>query len=379
MGDSEFNKRERCEMKIQIKKENLLKATQIIQNIISTKNTLPILSNILIETYENKIKLIGTDLEIGIHYTIPAIIHESGAITIPAKRFTDIVKELPDTDVLLSTLKNNTISITTEHTYFKLLGLPKDDFPKTPQFPEQDILEIEQRMLKNMLIMTMFATSHDEARYILNGILFSIKNQTFRLIATDGRRLAFIERQVQAPKDLTKEVIVPNKAVGELNRILQEEGVIKIIFSENQLIFKTENIILITRLIEGEFPNYEQVIPKESAYKIKINTQRFLMGTRRAALLTHQDSQSIRIDLLKGKMVISKNTPEWGEAKDQIEVAYNGKEMSIGFNPHYLADALKNIHQEEIDFELDGPDKAGVIRTKDLENYVYLVLPMQLG
>lgn len=368
-------------MKVQIEKEYLLKATQVIQNIVSVKNSLPILTNMLIETQDNnKLRLTATDLEIGIHYTIPAEVYQSGAITVPAKKFSEIVKELPNTPILLSTLKNNTMSVSGENTYFKLLGLPKDDFPKIPQLAENDKLELEQATLKDMLVMTMFATSHDEVRYILNGVLFSIKNQTLRLVATDGRRLALIEKQVQAPKDFIHQAIVPNKAVQELNRILQEEGSVKVIFAENQLMFKTDEVVLITRVVEGEFPNYEQVIPKEAANKIKINTARFLMGAKRAALLTHQDSQSIRIDFLKDKMIISKNTPELGEVKDQVDVAYSGKELSIGFNPHYLADALKNISQEEIDFEVEGPDKAGVIRTQGAtEKYVYLVLPMQLG
>jgi DNA polymerase-3 subunit beta len=270
------------------------------------------------------------------------------------------------------------MSINSDDIYFKLLGLPKDDFPKIPQLTEDNMIEIDQAVLKNMLSMTMFATSRDEVRYILNGILFSIKGSTLRLVATDGRRLAMAEKQLQTHKSFTKQVIVPNKAATELNKILQEEGTVKIVLGENQAMFKVGNVVLITRLIEGEFPNYEQVIPQQMSYKVKVNTQRFLLGARRAALLTNQDSQSIRIDLLKDKMVISKNTPELGEVKDQIEINYSGKEMSIGFNPHYLTDALKNISQEEIDIEVESPDKAGVIRTTAPDKYVYLVLPMQL-
>jgi DNA polymerase-3 subunit beta len=367
-------------VKVKIEKEDLSKATQTIQNVVSLKNILPILTNILIEAEGKNVKLTATDLEMAICYTIPAEVYQSGAITVPAKKFSEMVKELPSAPTTLSTLKNNTMSINSENTFFKLLGLPKDDFPKIPQITESDKLEIEQQTLKDMLAMTVFATSHDEVRYILNGMLFVVKNQTLRLVATDGRRLAMIERQVQTTKDLHKHVIIPNKAVGELNRILQDEGNAKMVFTENQVMFRTDDVVLITRVIEGEYPNYEQVIPKEAANKIKVNTTRFLMGTRRAALMTHQDSQSIRIDLLKDKMIISKNSPDLGEVKDQVEVVYAGKEMSVGFNPHYLADALKNISQEEVNFEIEGPDKAGVIRTQGpADKYIYLVLPMQLS
>jgi len=366
-------------MKVKVDKNSLLKATQTIQNVVSAKNTLPILTNILIESDNNKVKLVATDLEMAMYCTIPAEVYQSGAITIPARKFTEMIKELPDAAVTLSTLKNNTMSITSDNVYFKLLGLPKDDFPKIPQLQEQNMIETEQQALKNMLVMTMFATSHDEVRYILNGVLFSVKNQILRLVATDGRRLALVEKTTQTPKELSKNAIVPNKAAQELSRMLQESGTVKIMFGENQLMFKSNDVVLITRLIEGEFPNYEQVIPKETSNKVKINTQRFLMGTKRAALLTQQDSQSIRIDLLKDKMVISKNTPELGEVKDQVDIVYNGKEMSVGFNPHYLTDALKNVFQEDIELEIDGPDKAGVIRTHGPDKYIYLVLPMQLS
>ncbi|OIO80782.1 MAG: DNA polymerase III subunit beta [Candidatus Omnitrophica bacterium CG12_big_fil_rev_8_21_14_0_65_43_15] len=366
-------------MKVKTEKQALLKAAQIIQNVVSVKGTLPILSNILVEAEGDKIKLTATDLEMGMYYSVPAEVMQPGALTVPARKFNEIIKELPDGSVLLSTLKNNTMSINSESVYFKLLGLPKEDFPKIPQPKEENSIELDQETLKNMLNMTMFAASRDEVRYILNGVLFSLKGSILRLVATDGRRLALAEKQIKTGREFTRSAIVPNKAAQELGRILQEEGTVKIIFADNQLIFKAQDAVLITRQIEGEFPNYEQVIPKETANKIKVDTQRLLTGARRAALLTHQDSQSIRMDLLKDKIVISKNTPELGEVKDQIDVSYKGKEMSIGFNPHYLVEALKNISQQEIDMEIDAPDKAGVIRTQLPEKYIYMVLPMQLG
>lgn len=366
-------------MKVKVEKQDILKATQAIQNIVTVKSTLPVLSNILIEAENNKIKLTATDLEIGMVYLIPAEVYQSGALTVPARKFNEIIKELPDAAVNIATLKNNTMSITSEGVYFKLLGLPKEEFPKVPQPQDENTFELEQESLKNMLVMTMFATSHDEVRYILNGVLFSLKGKTLRLVATDGRRLALAEKQITTQKEFTQHAIVPNKAVQELNRILGEEGTVKITFGENQMMFKAQDAVLVTRLIEGEFPNYEQVIPKESQNKVKVSTSRFLAGTKRAALLTSQDSQSIRIDLLKDKMIISKNTPELGEVKDQIDVNYKGKEMSVGFNPHYLAEALKNISQEEIDIEVEASDKAAVLRTLLPEKYVYLILPMQLS
>ncbi len=365
-------------MKISVEKDVLLKGLQATQGVITTRSALPILSNVLLETQTDTLSLTATDLEIGLHCKVPVSVHEPGSITVPAKKLNEIIKELPSSVVTLTAMKNNTMSINCEKAFFKLFGLPKEEFPKLPTFNEEDSLIIDQSLLKKMLSMTSPAISHDEARYVLNGILFVIKPNLLRLVATDGRRLALTEQQIDTPKIAQKQVIIPGKAITELNRALQTEGAVKIVVGENQAMFKLDNTTIITRLIEGEFPNYEQVIPKQAANKIKINTQRFLMGTRRIGLLTHQDSQSIRIDLLKDRMVISKNSPEIGEGKDEIEIAnHSGRELSIGFNPNYLLDALKTIEQDEIDFELNGADKAGIIKTG--EKYLYLVLPMQLA
>jgi len=365
-------------MKLSVEKDVLLKGIQTVQGVITTKATLPILSNILLEAYSDKLTLIATDLEIGISCVIPANVHEQGAITIPAKKFIEIIKELPDAVVALTAMKNNTVSINCEKAFFKLFGLPKDEFPKLPSFNEEDPVTLNQSALKDMLTKTSFAVSHDEARYVLNGILFSINGNNIKLVATDGRRLALIEKQLPAEKVKGEQVIIPIKAVTELNKTLQMEGVVNIIINDSQAMFKIDNTIIITRLIEGDFPNYSQVIPKESANKIKVDTKRFLTSTRRIGLLTNQDSQSIRLDLLKDKMVISKNSPEVGEGKDEIDVVSQAQnELSIGFNPNYLLDALKTIGENEVDLELNGPDKAGVIKTQD--SYVYVVLPMQLA
>jgi len=365
-------------MKLSVEKSVLLQGIQTVQGVISSRATLPILSNILVEAYSDRLTLIATDLEIGISCVIPASIHEQGAITIPAKKFIEIIKELPEAMVSLTAMKNNTVSINCEKAFFKLFGLPKEEFPKLPSFNEEDPITLNQGILKNMLTKTAFAVSHDEARYVLNGILFMVKSNSIRLVATDGRRLAMIEKELPGDKIQDKQVIIPAKAVMELNKTLQTSGEVNIIISDSQAMFKLNNTIIITRLIEGEFPNYAQVIPKDSASKVKVNTKEFLTSTRRIGLLTNQDSQSIRIDLLKDKIVISKNSPEVGEGKDEIGVANEARnELSIGFNPNYLLDALKTIGEEEIDFELNGPDKAGVIKTGD--SYVYIVLPMQLA
>lgn len=366
-------------MEVKLNKEVFQKGIQTVQNAVSQKGGLPILFNILFETLKNnKIKLIATDLEIGIISIIEGEIQEEGAISIPAKKISDIVKELPNEKISLSAKKNNQITIKCEKSTFKMMGLPKDEFPKVPELVDQDILILPQKLLKTMLNMTSFAISKDETRYILSGILFVATENRLRLVATDGRRLATVEKEAPKPGGLSKRVIVPAKAVSELLRILKEDGEVKISFSENQLSFELDDTLLITRLIEGEYPNYEQVIPKPTQEKLRLNKDRFYAAVKRASLFITPDSQSIKLDVLKNKLIISKGAQDGSESREEVDCNYNGEEMTVGFNPNYLMDALKNIDEEEIGFELTSPDKPGAIRA-DGNNYIYIILPMQLG
>jgi len=364
-------------MEIKILKTDLIKTIQTVQNIISTRSNLPILANILIEAGNNNLTLTTTDLDIGIISTTTSEIEEEGALSVPAKRFNEIIKELPEEEVLISTMKNNSMVIKSGKCFFKILGLPKEEFPKLPEFINKPQLTMEQSVLKNMLNMTHFSISHDETRYILNGALFLFKDNKLTIVTTDGKRLSLIKGDVKENIPPEKPFIVPAKTVYELIRILKDENNVEIVFNGSQVKFRIDDTIIISRLIEGEFPNYEQVIPKESKEKLTIQREEFLFGVRRASLLTTQDSQSIKIDILKNKIIISKSNPNIGEAREEIEVAYKGPEMTIGFNPVYLMDVLKVLPRDELELEIFAPDKPAVIRIEDW--YIYLVLPMQLG
>lgn len=363
-------------MKLKIPKRALLEATQTTHSIISSKNTLPILSNLLIEAQKDQLKLTATDLDIAMVYTTQAAITQEGATTVPAKRFADIIKELPDENITISAKKNNTIVIDCNTAHFKVNTIPREEFPKLPGYKNQESLKLEQETLKQMLSMTSFAISHDETRYILNGVLFEIRPQKINMIATDGRRLAFVQKKLDTKMQKEKKMIVPAKTVNELNKTLKE-GEVKIHLGENQVAFNMGNIVIISRLIEGEFPRYEQVIPKEEKEKMVVDKSSLLAATRRANLLTSQDSQAIKLDIFKNRLVVSKNTPDIGEAREELSTEYNGGDLSIGFNPSYLIDVLKNVNTEKVGFELTAPDKPGVIRAQD--DFIYVVLPMQLG
>lgn len=364
-------------MKFTTTKDVLLKGIQEVQSAISTKSNLPILANILIEATEDNIILTTTDLDIGITSKIPVKPQNTGAITIPAKKFSDIIRELPDGEqISVSVKKNNLVNIECGKSVFKIMGLPKEEFPQLPEFKDKDSVILQQKKLKTMLRMTKFAISHDESRYILNGVLFVIKPAYIRLVATDGRRLAMIEDKIQLPKTLERKFIVPTKAVNELDSTLGEDGEVKIFFNDNQIFFDMGKTRLVSRLIEGEFPDYEQVIPKEVKDKFTVSRNVFLSAVKRTALFTNQDSSAIKIDLSKDKAVISKSAPYLGEARVEMDTEYKGKDMSIGFNPNYLIDLLKNIDDEKVSFEVADTEKPGVVRRGT--EYVYVVLPMQI-
>lgn len=362
-------------MKVKTSKENLLAGIQIVQNIVSSKTTLPILSNILLETKGNKLQLNSTDLDIGISCEIPVEIMEEGAITIPVKRFGDIVRELPMEDIVISVKKNNQVDIEGRQCRFKLSGLPKDEFPKFPEFKDKEAIQIEQAVLKDMLRLTSFAVSHEESRYVLNGVLMEISDEIIRIVATDGRRLAKIEKKLSTPVKNDIAVIIPIKAIQEIIRNLKDEGILSFVVGTNQLLFDIDGVLIATRMIEGEYPNYQQVIPKSVKNRIKMNTQEFLSSIRRANLLATPDFQAIKMEVFSDKIVISKSTPDVGESREVIPIQYTGEEMIVGFNPQFLIDFLKNIDEDHVDIELEGADKPAVMR---LEDYLYLALPMRI-
>src|SRR3989338_8119727 len=346
-------------MKIIVFKDDLMKGIQAVQNSVSSKSTLPILSHILIEAKKNEIRLTATDLEIGVVMKIDGEVQEEGSITVPAKKFSEIAKELPaQQKILVSVKKGQSITIEAGKSYFRLMGLGREDFPQLPDFSSKtDVIKVPQKLLNGMIQLTSFAMSHDETRYVLNGILFNFKDKSLKLVATDGRRLAFIEKSILDLGTLKKDVIVPMKAIQELSRNLMEEGEVLFCFKENQLQISLNPITITSRLIEGEYPNYEKVIPKKKKEEQKIKAQDFLQATRRASVLTSQDSQSIKINIIRDKMIITKNTPELGEAREELEVDYKGGDLEIGFNPNFLIDVLKNISEENVKFGFIDPEK----------------------
>lgn len=364
-------------MKLKANKEALLKAISVVDGAVSSRATLPILSNILIETTgKNQIKITGTDLEIGIVCQLPIDVQEEGSVTVPAKKLYDIVRELSQGDLEFIVAKNNTITIKNDKSHFKIMGLPKDDFPKLPDPDFDNCLEIDQKTLKESFNLTTFAVSHDETRFVLNGVLCQIKAGKMKIVATDGRRLAFVQKEIKTPNQFSFEGIIPSKTVQELNKLMSGQGEMKIIPLKNQIMFHFGDIWVISRLIEGHFPNYEQVIPKEEKTISTVDRETFLSAVRRASLLTSPESQSVKLDVLKNKLLISSRCPNLGEAREEVEASTEGEDLVIGFNPGYLIDVLKNLDVEKISLGLTNSDKPGMVKGKD--NYLCVIMPMQL-
>lgn len=365
-------------MELTISKDTLLEGIQIVQNAVSQKSSLPILSNVLLEADKKNLKLTATDLDIGICSEIASSIKQEGAITVPARKFFDIIKALPDgSDIELTMKKNNFVNIKSGKAQFKIIGLPKEEFPQLPLFKDKDSITMDQAELKDMMNMTDFAISKDDTRYVLNGVLLTVKGENINLVATDGRRLAVISKTLAKKTLVDRAVIIPTKTVQEVKRMLAEDGEVQVKFSDNQILFSFNNSFILSRLIEGEYPNYTKVIPERSQKEVKVSREEFLSATRRASIFTDQDSMAIKFSIKKKKMTISKNTPYLGEAKEELDIDYTGpNDVEIGFNPRYLIDVLKNLEGDEIILEVNDSSKPGVIRRG--EDYTYVVLPMQL-
>ncbi len=365
-------------MEITVQKSEFFKAISLVGGVTALKNnTIPILGNILLETTKDKtLNVVGTDLEIGISTQIPVNVNKEGSITVPSKKLHEIIRELPEGEVEITVAKNNAVNIKAGKAYFKILGLPKEDYPKLPEYSSKSAIEIPQSIMKEGLSLTFFAISRDETRYVLNGVLVSIKDNKICFVATDGRRLAFIDKTLNE-KHSPIEMILPSKSVQELLKILNWDGTMKIIPLQNQVVFEVGETTIVSRLIEGHFPNYEQVIPKGEKTLSKANREEFLQAMRRTALLTSMEAPAVKLDFVKGKILISSRSPNLGEAKEELPAEVNGDEIAIGFNPNYLIDVLKNLDVDNISFSLTEPDKPGLLRGKD--GYLYVIMPMQLS
>src|SRR5438105_2629967 len=369
-------------MNLTISKEQIINGLQAVQNVVSTRTTLPILSNVLLRAEKDRLELTATDLDVTISCGVEAKVKKPGASTIPVKKLFGIVRELSNSEIDLEVDEKNICSIRSGASFYKINGLSADEFPPMPKFKEDKKVELPQEKVRGMMKKTSFAISTDESRYVLNGIFISLKDHKMTMVATDGRRLALVDEEVDVSEKSQGEFIAPAKAVGELNRLLQDKGNVEIRYTDNQASFnlkdeKGSSVLIITKLIEGNYPNYRQVIPAETKERVGLVREEFLHALRRAEIMTSEKSNSVKLSFGKNKLEITANSPEVGEAKESLAVNYKGKEMAIAFNPKYMIDPLNALPNDEVFLELIDELSPGVLKING--PFLYVVMPMRLS
>lgn len=369
-------------MELTFEKDNLLKAVQVLQGVAGSRNTLPILSNILINAQGEQIEMSATDLEVGIRIKVNGTIVEPGSITIPARKIAEIIRELPPSAVKIVTTANDRVEIECERGVYTMIGLASDDFPPMMSMPDE-FFTINAETFKTMIAKTAFAASTEETRYYLNGVFLHLTPEESRIVATDGRRLAMAKSS--AAESITEEigVIVPIKAVGEIRRTFaspQGDAAenLKISISENQIIFSDDSSTLTSRLVEGEFPDYERIIPEDNDINIYLDTQQLLAVIRRVSLLANPKTLLIKFETQDGIMKVSATNPDFGEAREEMEIKSGDGNIVIAFSAKFAMDVLTHIDSEEVLLNLKDPLSAALLKPADDENYLYLIMPMRL-
>lgn len=369
-------------MNLIIAKEQILNGLQSVQNIVSTRTTLPILSNVLLRAEGDRLELTATDLDVTITSTVEASVKKGGATTLPVKKLFGIARELTNSEIELEVDEKNVCSLRSGPSFFKIRGLGAEEFPPLPTFKEDKKVVLPQEKVRSMLKKTSFAISTDESRYVLNGIFLSLKEHKLTMVATDGRRLALVDEEVDVSEKSQGEFIIPAKAVNELNRLLQEKGDVEIKYSDNQAAFtlkddKGLSTLVLTKLIEGSYPNYRQVIPGETKERIALSREEFLHALRRAEIMTSEKQNSVKLSFTKNNLAITANSPDVGEARESLAINYKGKDMAIAFNPGYVIDPLNALNQDEVFLELIDELSPGVLKING--PFLYVVMPMRLS
>jgi DNA polymerase III subunit beta len=363
-------------MKLTIEKSTLLNALQKVQAIVGQRSTLPILSNVLLKAEGDTISFTTTDMEVCVKTDVTAVIEAPGGTTLPARRFFSICRELPDGVVEIEVDARDVATIRSGPSFFKLVGLSEDDFPPLPEFEENAVYTIEQSAFRDMLQKITYAASTDETRYILNGALLSFKDEKLTIVATDGRRLAMVEQEVEFAEDAQADLVVPSKTINELIKTLNDEGTLHIRVSATQIAFDFDKILIVSKLIEGTYPNFNQVIPAQCEERVAIDRETILTAVRRVSLLTDDQTASIKLCFGSNKLELITNSPEVGEARETIPVKYDGKEISIAFNPGFLMAPLRHLDSDEIFFELSDELSPGVIKTS--VPFLYVLMPIRV-
>lgn len=368
-------------MKFSINKQDFSEKLALVQGIAERRGTMPILSHILISPESgNKIKITATDLETTLSTWVNAKkIEDSKNIAVPARKFFEIVKELPEGDVQIEEIKNSWVEIKTPSATFKIAGLPGEDFPAVPEVSSEKLFSVNSTLLEDMISKTIFCVSPDELRRNLSGIFFEkTPEDKLRLVATDGHRLSFVEDGFDTTIGLERNVLVPKKAVTELRKILKQGEDIKIGCEKNFFISMAEEVVLFSRLIDADFPDYKQVIPDSSKYLMNLNKEQLLSALKRVCIFSSEKTRSVKLNFSNNTLTLVSVSPEVGEAKESLAVQFDGDEKEIGFNGSYLIDVLESIEGEEVSFAITDELSPTVLKPVSRDSYLNVVMPMRV-
>jgi DNA polymerase III subunit beta len=367
-------------MKIEIEKRDLIGLIGKTQNIVEKRNTMPVLVNILLEADQNQLKVFATDLEVSLTDSIPVKVLQSGKVAVSAKNLFEITKELADGTIQLVKKDNNWLEIKQGNYLSKIVGISAEEYPIFPTYSGSGFIQVDSEILKDMIDKTIYSVSNDETRYHLNGVYFEQKEGGYTMVATDGHRLSLVRRNLKGEKSLASQgVIIPRKGLHEIKKLLESlGGEFEIAIDGAQLVVRHESTTLMIRLIEGKYPNYSQFIPQKFSQKVKINKDAFLSSLKRVALLANHKSKAVTLSLTNNRMEIASNNPELGDAKEEIEINYSGKDMKIGFNAKYIQDVLQSIQDNDVEIELNDQLSPGLMRPFNDGNYTCVVMPMRI-
>jgi DNA polymerase-3 subunit beta len=366
-------------MEVVVRKNELLRELQLFQGIVERKNTIPILGNVLLEARGDEVRMLATDLEVALRSRCQASVAKGGALTLPAKKLYEIVRALPETDVRIEEDKNG-VKVAAERFDSRMQTLPREDFPSLPDMgPTRAVLP--RAALKEMVVKTQFAITGEDTRYFLNGAKFILTPQTLTLVATDGHRLALVEvkHKVEVPNETA--VILPKKTLMELGKLLADgEGDIQFEAGENHLFFDVGGRVLISRVIDGQFPAYERVIPKGNDKQIEFERERLTSAVKRVALLSNERSRAVKFEIGKNKVEVTSSSSEFGEAHEQIVVDYSGSPVTISFNAQYVLDFLGVVETDIVSLSLKDDVSQAVMKPvgADGYDYTYVIMPMRI-
>ena len=364
-------------MKFKIIRSEFLNGLKSVQNIVAGKGSLPILQNVLLEAGNEELKMTTTDLDISIRSTCKCEVVEAGATTLPVKLLFNAITKVVEGEVEIEVDSNERASIKAGNARYKLVGMPEKEFPKLPSDEAAYMYSIPQSDFGEMLRKVSYAASQDDTRRTLKGVLLSFKNEKLTAVATDGRRLALIENEVEFPKDAERDIVLPSKAVSELQRSLGGDGDIALILQKSQICFKLDTVMIYSKLIEDTYPNYRQVIPKETTEHIAVDRQLMLDALERASVMTMDEAHSTKLIFESGKLTVTSAASDIGEAKDVVPIKYAGEKIEIMFNPSFVMDPLKAIEDDEVTININDGHSPAVIKCS--LPFLYVLMPLRIS